>query len=59
MATSSIFANVKITNPIKAEAFINALDEAINAPKKEQKAPTHSLVTDPNKIREIMDKRTN
>ncbi len=34
MATSSIFANVKITNPKKAEAFINAMDAAANSPKK-------------------------
>ena len=34
MATSSIFVNVKITNPKKAEAFINAMDAAANSPKK-------------------------
>ena len=34
MATSSIFANVKITDPKKAEAFINAMDAAANSPKK-------------------------
>ena len=33
MATSSIFTNVKITDPKKATAFINALDAAANAPR--------------------------
>lgn len=56
MATSSIFANVKITDPVKAEAFINALDAAANAPK-EKKASTKTLVTDIDKIREMMAKR--
>jgi len=34
MATSSIFANVKITDPKKAEAFVNALEASANEPKK-------------------------
>ena len=37
MQNSSIVTNVKITNPKKAEAFINALDEAANAPYKKRK----------------------
>ena len=57
MATSSIFANVKITDPRKAEAFINALDAAVNAPKKEAKVSTNSLVTDTEKIKMMMAKR--
>ena len=57
MATSSIFANVKITDPRKAEAFINALDAAANAPKKEAKVSTNSLVTDTEKIKMMMAKR--
>ena len=57
MATSSIFANVKITDPRKAEAFINALDAAANAPKKDAKVPTNSLVTDTEKIKMMMAKR--
>ena len=36
MPTSSIFTNVKITDPKKAEAFINALDEAANTPYKKK-----------------------
>lgn len=57
MATSSIFANVKITDPRKAEAFIDALDAAANAPKKEAKTSTNSLVTDAEKIKMMMAKR--
>ena len=57
MATSSIFANVKITDPKKAEAFINALDAAANSPKANAKEATHSLVTDPEKLKMMMDKR--
>ena len=57
MATSSIFANVKITDPRKAEAFINALDAAANTPKKDAKVPTNSLVTDEEKIKMMMAKR--
>lgn len=57
MATSSIFANVKITDPRKAEAFINALDAAANAPRKEAKMPTNTLVTDAEKIKMMMAKR--
>lgn len=37
MQNSSIVTNVKITNPKKAEAFINALDEAANAPIRRRK----------------------
>ena len=56
MATSSIFANVIITDPIKAEAFIDALDAAADTPK-EKKAPTNALVTDIEKIRAMMAKK--
>lgn len=57
MATSSIFANVKITDPKKAEAFINALDASANEPKKKAAAPAHTFVTDANEIRRMMAKR--
>lgn len=38
MPTSSIFTNVKKTDPKKPEAFINALNKAANVPyeKKER-----------------------
>lgn len=57
MATSSIFANVKITDPKKAEAFINALDASANELPKGQKALRRSLVTDPSTIRKMMAKK--
>lgn len=57
MATSSIFANVKITDPKKAEAFINALDASANDPRKKAAAPAHAFVTDANEIRRMMAKR--
>ena len=57
MATSSIFTNVKITDPKKAEAFINALDASANEPKK-AKTVELSLVTDLNELRRMMAKRT-
>lgn len=55
MATSSIFTNVKITDPKKAEAFINALDASANEPKK-AKTVELSLVTDLNELRRMMAK---
>lgn len=58
MATSSIFVNVKITDPKKAEAFINALDASANEPKKKTVATVHAFVTDTNEIRRMMAKRT-
>ena len=57
MATSSIFANVKITDPKKAEAFINAMDAAANLPKKNTQTTTSFLVDDPKKIKEMLAKR--
>ena len=57
MATSSIFANVKITDPKKAEAFINAMDAAANLPRKSTQMKTHYLVSDPEKIKEMIAKR--
>lgn len=34
MATSSIFAKVRISDPKKAEAFIDALEASENKPKE-------------------------
>lgn len=59
MPTSSIFTNVKITDPKKAEAFINALDEAANAPyEKKERGESHILI-DHEEIRKLMEKRIN
>lgn len=57
MATSSIFANVKITDPKKAEAFVNALEASANAPKVTPSAPIIPTLTDVNAIRKLMAKR--
>lgn len=57
MATSSIFANVKITDPKKAEAFINALDASANETKK-ARTTEPSLVTNLDELRRMMAKRT-
>ena len=39
MATLSIFANVKITDPKKAEVFIDALDASAKEPKRKPSVP--------------------
>lgn len=46
MATSSIFTTVRISDPKRAEAFINALDAAANSPKKNIQESNCSIVTD-------------
>lgn len=57
MATSSIFANVRITDPKKAEAFVNALEASANDPKVKPSAPIIPTLTDVNAIRKLMAKR--
>jgi hypothetical protein len=56
MATSSIFANVVIDDPKKAEAFIDAYVEAMENPKRKSYLGNNSLVTDPDEIRRILSK---
>lgn len=56
MATSSIFTNVKITDPKKAEAFINALDAAANAPREQKERKESHILTDHDAIRKLMSK---
>lgn len=57
MATSSIFANVKITDPQKVEAFVEALEASANEPKREPSAPIIPSLTDLDAIRKLMAKR--
>ncbi|MBE6658642.1 MAG: hypothetical protein E7604_09385 [Ruminococcaceae bacterium] len=57
MATSSIFAHVKITDPQKAEAFVNALEASENDPKVKPSAPVIPTLTDLDAIRRLMAKR--
>ena len=59
MPTSSIFTNVKITDPKKAEAFINALDEAAKAPYKKKERGEPHILTDHEEIRKLMERRRN
>ena len=56
MQNSSIVTNVKITNPKKAEAFINALDEAANAPYEKKERGESHLLADHEEIRKLMKK---
>lgn len=57
MATSSIFAQVKIDDPEKAEAFMDALEASENKPKRKPSISDRSLVTDIDEIKKIMSKR--
>ena len=59
MQNSCIVTNVKITNPEKAEAFINALDEAANAPYKKMERGEPHILTDHEEIRKLMERRRN
>ena len=59
MPNSSIITNVKITNPEKAEAFINALDEAANAPYKKMERGEPHILTDHEEIIKLMERRRN
>ncbi len=57
MATSSIFAKIRIDDPKKAEAFIDALEASGNKPKRKPSIPVNPPVTDINEIKEFMRKR--
>ncbi|MGN1405527.1 MAG: hypothetical protein ACI4WM_04610 [Erysipelotrichaceae bacterium] len=57
MPTSSIFTNVKITDPKKAEAFINALDTAANTPRKSAERKESHILTNHEEIRRLLSKR--
>ena len=57
MATSSIFANIKITDLEKIEAFVDALEASIADPLPFPNAPRKTVLSDPDKIREILSKR--
>ena len=55
MATSSIFHNVVINDPKKADAFISAIEASIADPYKIEDKPKTKVETDPNKISHIID----
>lgn len=57
MATSSIFTNIKITDPKEAEAFVKALEQSA---KDGKRIPTNNscrYTTDPDEIQKILKKR--
>lgn len=55
MATSSIFHNVVINDPKKADAFISAIEASIADPYKTDEKPVTTVESDPDKIRHIID----
>ena len=55
MATSSIFHNVVINDPKKAEAFISAIEASIADPYTTEDKPKAKVETDPSKISHIID----
>lgn len=57
MATSSIFANIKITDPEKIEAFVAALDDSIADPMPCSDTPRKTVLSDPDAIRKLWNKR--
>ena len=57
MATSSIFANVKITDPQKVEAFVEALDASAHDPERRPTGPVAPLVSNIDEIRKFMAAR--
>ena len=59
MQNSNIVTNVKITDHKKAEAFINALDEAANASYKKKERGESHILTDHEEIRKLMERRRN
>ena len=58
MATSSIFTNVVINDPKKAERFIEALDQSSRDPAWRPSTPVKAPLTDVDAIRKLMAKRT-
>lgn len=52
MATSSIYANIKITEPEKAEAFVDVLEASIVDPMPVSNTPKKTALSNPDKIRE-------
>ena len=55
MATSSIFHNVRIDTPEKAEAFVAALEASEKEPWVRISQERHVVETDPSVIRRIME----
>ena len=58
MATSSIFSNIRIMDPQKAENFAEALDASARDPERVPAASVIPLVTNIEEIRKCMTVRT-
>lgn len=54
IATTSIFANVRITDPKKAEVFAEMLDESVRDPERVPSASVIPLVTNIDEIQKFM-----
>lgn len=57
MPVSSIFTNIVIDTPKKAERFIQALEESSQDPEWKPSSPVKQPLTDPDKISQLMAKR--
>ncbi len=55
MATSSIFHNVVINDPQKADAFISAIEASIADPYENKDVTTVKVESDPDKISHLLD----
>lgn len=59
MPTSSIFTNIIIDIPEKAEKFINALEKSSRDPAWKPTTPVKAPLADTEEIRKLMAKRVN
>jgi hypothetical protein len=57
MATSSIFYNIKLTDPKKIERFLDALEESEREQKTKPVADSYPPLKDLDEIRKLMAKR--
>lgn len=57
MATSSIFAHIKITDPKQVEKFVKALEESEKAQINKPCAPPYPILKDLNEIQKLVAKR--
>ena len=58
MASIQYFAKVRISDPKKAEAFIDALEASENKPKRKSSILVKPPLTDYDAIRQLMAKET-
>lgn len=56
MATSSILENIRVNNPKVVEEFVVAMEAYSKNPLKYEKKGTSSVVTDPARLKAIVEK---